>query len=122
MNLTPMVRNLIIVNVAVFLLTNVLGFESIKYLGILYPFTSDAFLPYQLFTHMFLHGDLGHLFFNMLGLFFFGPLLERFWGSNRFLIFYIICGVGAAGLYAIISYFKSALFPMLGASGACYGV
>jgi len=117
-----MVRNLIVVNAVVFLITDLMGLQTLKFMGLLHPFNTEAFLPVQLFTHMFLHADFMHLFFNMLIFFFFGPMLEQFWGSNRFLMFYTICGIGAAGLYAFISYFQSSLYPMLGASGAIYGV
>ncbi len=121
-NLTPMVRNLLVINLVMFLLTNIMQMRVLENMLILHSFRSPAFQPFQLFTHMFLHGGLGHLFFNMLGLFFLGPLLERVWGSNRFLLFYMVCGIGAAILFATISYFQGVLNPMLGASGAIYGL
>ena len=120
--ITPMVRNLLLVNVAMYIITDFLGFGLFKYKLMLHSFHSPEFQPYQLFSHMFLHGGLGHLFFNMLGLYFLGPLLERVWGANRFLVFYMICGIGAAVLFASISYFQGDLTPMLGASGAVYGL
>ncbi len=120
-NITPMVRNLLLINVAMYLLTDFFGFRALKDMLMLHSFHT-AFQPYQLFTHMFLHGGLGHLFLNMLGLFFLGPLLERVWGPNRFLLFYMLCGIGAAFLFASISYFQGELTPMLGASGAVYGL
>ena len=66
----------------------------------------------------FSHADLGHLFFNMLGLFFFGPPLEARWGSREFIKFYFICGLGGAAL----SYLFAAYSPIIGASGAVYGI
>ncbi|MCW7076649.1 MAG: rhomboid family intramembrane serine protease [Candidatus Syntrophoarchaeum sp.] len=90
------------------------------------PFTSYFILsgaslalqPWTLITHIFLHGSMGHLFFNMLFLFFFGPALERRVGSNKFLIIFLICGV-LGGLGHILTSPDSAV---LGASGALYGV
>ncbi|MHC2992575.1 protease [Pontibacter sp. HJ8] len=96
-NITPMVRNLLIINVVVFILQGNL-FDARQFA--LYNFSSDYFQPIQLFTHMFLHGSWSHLFSNMFSLFIFGPLLERFWGSQRFLAFYLITGLGASLLYS----------------------
>ena len=69
-----------------------------------YP-DSDFFKPYQIFTHMFMHANLGHLFSNMFALFMFGPMLENVWGPKRFITFYLICGFGAALLYTGIQYY-----------------
>ncbi len=121
-NLSPMVKNLLLMNIALYVVTDVLGMKLIKYQLMLHSFHSPDFQPYQLFSHMFLHGGFSHLFLNMLGLFFLGPLLERVWGASRFLVFYMVCGVGAAILFATISYFQGSLSPMLGASGAIYGL
>ena len=96
-NITPMVRNLLIINVVVFILQgNVFDYRQFA----LHHFGSDYFQPIQLFTHMFLHGGWSHLFSNMFSLFIFGPLLERFWGAQRFLTFYLITGLGASMLYS----------------------
>jgi len=96
-NITPMVRNLLIINVVIFILQGNL-FDARQFA--LYHFGSDYFNPVQFLTHMFLHGGWGHLFSNMFSLFIFGPLLERFWGSQRFLAFYLITGLGASILYS----------------------
>jgi membrane associated rhomboid family serine protease len=64
-------------------------------LGLYFP-ASDQFKPIQIITHMFMHGGLTHIFFNMYALFIFGPILENVWGPKRFLIFYLVCGLGAA--------------------------
>jgi len=64
-------------------------------LGIYFP-KSEQFMPIQILTHMFMHGGLWHIFFNMYALFIFGPILEHVWGPKRFLIFYMVCGLGAA--------------------------
>ena len=62
----------------------------------LHHYKSTEFRPYQLVTHMFMHGGLFHLLFNMLALWMFGTMIERIWGPKRFLIFYLVCGLGAA--------------------------
>ena len=97
-NLTPTVRNLLIVNVVFFLAQSSL-LPLITQVGSLYPIGSPYFFPWQFFTYMFLHGGWGHLFSNMFGLITFGPLLEQRWGASRFLTFWMICGVGAGILY-----------------------
>jgi membrane associated rhomboid family serine protease len=74
--------------------------------------------PWTLLTYMFAHGGFMHLFFNMLGLFFFGPPLESRWGSKEFIKFYVICGLGGAALSFLFA-FNS---PIIGASAAVYGV
>lgn len=77
------------------------------------------------FTYPFLHADFLHLFFNMLGLFFFAPLMERWWGSRRFLGFYLLCGVSGAIFYSLLYPLiphTSWQAPLLGASGGLFGV
>jgi len=128
--LTDVVRHLLIINVIVFLGTMALDIRAI--LAAFYP-ASPFFRPYQIITHMFMHADFRHLLFNMLMLFFLGPLVEARWGAKRFLSFYLIAGLGALGLdyfvtYLELNYFGSANImqiygtPMLGASGAVFGV
>lgn len=97
-DISPMVRNLLIINVVVFVL-QINNFVSTENFALHY-FSSSQFHPVQLFTHMFMHGGWGHLFSNMFSLFIFGPMLERFWGPQRFLAFYLICGLGASLLYS----------------------
>lgn len=103
-SITPVVRILLIINVLAFLVTN--GNETIIQQFGLHSFLSDAFNPIQLLTHMFLHGSLGHIFSNMIGLVVFGPMLERFWGAQRFTFFYFFCGLGAALLFSGINYYE----------------
>lgn len=116
LNLTPMVRNLLLLNVAMLLLeaTGVLG--SVGRLLALYPWTSGLFYPFQHLTYMFMHAGIGHLFSNMFGLFSFGPLLEMRWGPQRFLAFWLICGIGAGVLYGGIRQYE--LSQMLEARNA----
>ena len=104
-NLTTVVKNLLLINVVVFFINLFLdGFLNDKLS--FYSYLSENFAPYQLFTYMFLHGGGFHLFSNMLGLFVFGPMLERFWGSTRFLKFYLITGIGAGLIYSFVNLYE----------------
>src|SRR5687768_1837078 len=121
--LTPVVRNLIMINVIVFVVQMLMpGFtDKIS----LYSPQTEYFKPYQLFTYMFAHGGFLHLFFNMLVLATTGPILESFWDQKKFLIFYLVTGIGAGIFHLVIqAYFfpTEAAIPMLGASGAIYGI
>src|SRR5688572_24238889 len=97
--LTPVVRNLIFINIAIFILQNMIP-EIMQWLA-LYNVRTEYFRPYQLFTYMFCHADFFHVFFNMLMLSFMGPILEEFWGQKKFLMFYTITGIGA-GIFNIL--------------------
>ena len=113
---TPMVKRLLIINTVVYFvgLALPLGFMT-RWFGF-HP-TEVIFYPWGVVTYMFVHGGLGHLFFNMLILFFFGPPLEARWGEREFLKFYLISGLGGAALsYAFLP------ASIIGASGALYGV
>jgi membrane associated rhomboid family serine protease len=123
LNMTPVVRNLIIINVVVFLLQSLM--PSLTNLLSLYKINSGYWAPYQFFTYMFAHGGFGHIFFNMLALAFMAPILEQYWGSKRFLTFYIIVGIGSGVIYELAEYLvvpDQTQGMMLGASGAVYGV
>lgn len=104
--LTPVVRNLLIINVVVFAMQSLLSNIDVTSIFSLWKVGSNNFAPYQFFSYMFAHGDFSHILFNMMGLVFLGPLLERFWGSNKFLAFYMITGIGAGILYSGIEYFR----------------
>ncbi len=121
-NLTPVVRNLLIINVGIFIVQQIAPLST--YYLALYDLNSGYFQPYQFFTYMFAHGSFSHIFFNMLALASFAPILEHYWGDKKFLLFYVITGIGAGVIYSLVNYF---LFPgtagsMLGASGAIYGI
>lgn len=107
--LPPVVKNLLIINGIFFLATiglgRAFGIDLYDTLGLHY-FAADKFSPYQLITYMFMHGNFMHLFFNMFALWMFGYVLENFWGPKRFLLFYIVCGLGAALTHYIIVYFQ----------------
>lgn len=97
-NLTPIVKNMIFLNVIVFLISNILP-ASITQYGSIYFYESEMFRPFQIVTSMFMHGSLMHLAFNMMSLYFLGPYVEKVMGSQRFLVFYLACGLGATVLH-----------------------
>lgn len=102
------VKNLIIVNVLMLLGTFMLdksGINLYTYLGLHFPL-SDKFRPHQIFTHMFMHGDITHLFFNMFALYMFGRVLESVWGPKRFLLFYLVTGIGAAVIHSAVNFIE----------------
>ena len=95
---TPVTTNLIIINVLMLAADFVLGQKGIdlgRILGLHY-FDSESYSFYQAFTYMFMHSGFYHMFCNMFSLYMFGRLLEMAWGPQRFLIYYLVCGVGAA--------------------------
>ncbi len=132
-------KNLIIINVIVFIATLINENFMIGAFGLFYP-SSQFFHWWQVITHMFMHGGFWHIFFNMYTLFIFGVVVERIIGSKKFLAFYFICGLGAAGLQILTQYIEMQAFlnagtqsalesiaalkmtPTVGASGAIYGV
>lgn len=97
---SPVVLNLIIINALAFfaqLIFGGTGFPNkVDNLFALHYHKSEFFQPYQLVTHMFMHGSIFHLLFNMLALWMFGSVIERLWGPKRFFFFYFACGLGAA--------------------------
>ena len=128
--ISDVVKHLLIINILMFFGTNLLG-EGIRMSLALYFPTSEYFRPYQLVTHMFMHGNLSHLFFNMFALYMFGPPLEVYWGERRFLFFYLFSGLGALGLHMLVTYIELSSgsipamainIPMVGASGAIFGL
>ncbi len=106
MNLTPAVKNIIIINVLIYLACFVVPGLSDSLTG--YYFASPNFRPWQIVTHMFMHSmsDFTHIFFNMYALYLFGTALENYWGTKRFVIYYMTCGVGAFFLHMGVSYFE----------------
>jgi len=108
----PVVKNLIIINVLMLLATYVLGMKGIdlgNILGLHYIQSPD-FRPYQLVTHMFMHGGLMHLVLNMFALWMFGRVLESVWGPKRFFIFYFVTGLGAAAFYSLVNFIEFQYF------------
>ncbi|GAB3424355.1 rhomboid family intramembrane serine protease [Niabella aquatica] len=135
----PAVKNLIIINVLVWVAQLIFdnrlgvvftdgGFEGAFTAKIgLWPIDSEYFRPWQIVTHMFAHAASGpylffHILFNMFALWMFGRILENVWGSKRFLIFYMICGLGAAALHLAVQHITGQGSLAIGASGAVFGV
>lgn len=142
------VKNLLIINGLLYLADIVMaryGIDLGNILGLHFFMASD-FHAYQLFTYMFMHGNFSHLFFNMFALWMFGNTLENIWGSKRFLLYYILCGLGAGLVQEGVQYIEyvvtlsqyqnvnmggGQIIPMaeylnymttVGASGAIYGL
>ena len=141
------VKNLLIINVLMFLATFTFERFNIDLTNIfgLHFFKASDFRIYQIITYMFMHANFGHLFFNMFALWMFGNTLENIWGSKRFLLFYMVCGIGAGLCQELVQYIEyvsklseyamvntgkevvpmSAYLNMMntvGASGAIYGL
>jgi membrane associated rhomboid family serine protease len=99
LGLPPVVKNVIMLNVlmllAYYAVRSVFGIDLNSILGLYFP-KSESFKPVQILSHMFMHGGIWHLFFNMYALYIFGQVLENVWGPKRFLIYYLVCGLGAA--------------------------
>ena len=138
----PVVKNLIMINVLMYLITAITGNFMYENFALFY-FKSPFFKPYQLVTHMFMHGGFTHILFNMYTLFIFGCVLERVWGSQKFLFYYFVTGIGAALLHMGVMYLQLRGYiadfnagdmfaqsgiqsilvtPTVGASGAIYGL
>ena len=136
------IRHIIVINVLVMIMTYLNENFMYEHFALFYP-TSQFFHWWQPVTHMFMHGGFWHLFFNMYTLFIFGSVLERVWGTQKFLIFYFVTGIGAAAIHTGVEWIqmqswltKAAegsmaaqsaihvlkLTPTVGASGAIYGV
>jgi membrane associated rhomboid family serine protease len=147
-NIPTMTKNLLVINILAWLATWVLqrsGIDLNAMLGLHFFLASD-FRLYQFLTYMFLHGGFTHLLFNMFALWMFGSVIERVWGSKKFLFYYIICGLGAGIVQEMVQYasysiqglgayeYVSAggvrmsmdsyinLWTTIGASGAVYGI
>ncbi|MBO7077234.1 MAG: rhomboid family intramembrane serine protease [Bacteroidales bacterium] len=141
-SLPPVTKNLIIINVIVFVASLLNQNFMIGTFALFYP-TSVYFHWWQVVTHMFMHGGFWHIFFNMYTLLIFGCVVERIIGSKKFLLFYFICGLGAVALHLGVEYLQMQSYmqgaalgnataiqniamikntPTVGASGAIYGV
>ena len=141
-NLPAAVKNIIIINIMVMIMTSLNEDFMYEKFALFYP-TSPFYHWWQPLTHMFMHGGFWHLFFNMYTLYIFGSVLERVWGAKKFLIFYFVTGLGAALIHTGVewiqmqsllekaaegSYAAQAsihaikMTPTVGASGAIYGV
>ncbi|MFZ4544395.1 MAG: rhomboid family intramembrane serine protease [Saprospiraceae bacterium] len=104
MQITPVVRDLLIINILFFIGTQFSDTVS-SMLALYYP-SSENFRTYQLVTHFFMHANLMHLAFNMIGLYSIGMMLEMVWGGKRFLTYYFICAFGAAAVHLGMTYWE----------------
>ena len=140
--LPPATRHIIIINLLLFVATLINEDFMVRNFAMFYP-SSPLFKPWQILTHMFMHGGFWHIFFNMYTLIMFGMVVENYIGSKKFLMFYFICGLGAAGLHLGVEFLQMQSFmdsaalghpgalqnistikltPTVGASGAIYGL
>ena len=119
-NVPKAVKHIILINVCMLVLTMLDG-HLMDRLFALNPITF-IYKPWQLVTYMFMHGGIGHLFFNMYTLFIFGSVLENIWGTKKFLTFYFITGIGAGLFNILVQHLTGNFALMVGASGAIYGV
>ncbi|GHT55115.1 rhomboid family intramembrane serine protease [Bacteroidia bacterium] len=131
-NIPQVTKNLLLINGIIWFacyLFGGLGIELSPILGLHYVQAHD-FHIYQFLTYMFTHEQFAHIFFNMFALWMFGSMMENTWGPQRFLIFYLVCGVGAGLTQEVVAHLQVADFPMyydmypvtIGASGAVYGL
>ena len=116
----PITQALLLINVALFCLDIFVG-PWFTTLFALWPL-EHGFLPWQVVSYAFLHGGMGHLFFNMLGLWMFGAELERVWGRNRFIQFYAASVLTAAAAQLIVTSLLGSTAPTVGASGGLFGL
>ena len=129
-------KNLVAINILMFIATLVNENFMVANFAMFYP-ASPFFKPWQILTHMFMHGGFWHIFFNMYSLLMFGSILERSLGPKKYLIFYFVTGLGAVALHTGVEWLQARVFiangiaqayqqllvtPTLGASGAIYGV
>ena len=129
-------KNLVAINILMFIATLVNENFMVTNFAMFYP-ASPFFKPWQILTHMFMHGGFWHIFFNMYSLLMFGSILERSLGPKKYLIFYFVTGLGAVALHTGVEWLQARVFiangiakayqqllvtPPLGASGAIYGV
>ena len=119
-SLPPVTQALLLINVAAFLLDSLSG-NLLTELMALWPFGAN-FMPWQIITYAFLHGNLSHLLFNMFGVYMFGADLERVWGPRRYLAFYMVSAIAAAIAQQIVSGLTGVVYPTVGASGAVFGL
>jgi len=119
--LPPVTKVFVLICVAVFCAQLLLG-RWIEGLFALWPLASGNFMPWQVLSYAFLHGDIGHLLFNMLGLWMFGSELERIWGQKRYIRFLVASALAAALAQIVWTMVVGSRVPTVGASGALFGL
>lgn len=102
----PIVKNLLIINILFFVATMLVTNVRLEEVLGVYYFDSPKFRAWQIITYMFMHGGMAHIFFNMFALYMFGSVLEQHWGAKRFIIFYLITGLGALALQFAVQAFE----------------
>jgi membrane associated rhomboid family serine protease len=128
----PVTKNILIINGLIWIanyLFKRFGIDLSEVLGLHYV-QAHAFNVYQLVTYMFTHEEFTHLFFNMFALWMFGSTVENTWGSKKFLIYYMVCGIGAGLTQELVAYLQVGDYPQffdlypvtIGASGAVFGL
>lgn len=125
--LTPVVKNLLVINIIFYIgsapLMKIFG---MPWQSLALSYHPQGFQPFQLVTHIFMHANNMHLFFNLFAIFMFGPVLEVTWGAKRFLAYYFFTAFGATLLHTVITYITYGDFAqmpgLLGASGAVFGL
>jgi membrane associated rhomboid family serine protease len=118
--LPPIIKKLMIIMGAVFLLQTFVSGGITLYLGLVPILAWKKYFLWQLATYIFLHGGFSHILFNLLALWMFGGELENFWGSRKFLGYFFFCGIGAGICTVVFSPYQ--FIPVIGASGAIYGI
>jgi membrane associated rhomboid family serine protease len=118
--LTPVIKNLMIIMGAVFLLQMLVSGWIDLYFGLVPILVWKKYFLWQLLTYMFLHGGFSHILFNLLALWMFGGELESYWGSKKFLFYFLFCGIGAGICTVVFTPYQ--IIPVIGASGAIYGI
>ena len=114
-NVPKAVKHIILINVLVYVMTAIRPLFMYETFSMFFPL-SPNFHFWQPFTYMFMHGNFFHLFFNMYTLFIFGSVLERVWGTKKFLLFYFVTGIGAVLVHAGVQFYQ--YYSLLSASGA----
>jgi len=118
--LTPVIKNLMIIMGAVFLLQMLFSGWIELYFGLVPILVWRKYFLWQLLTYIFLHGDFLHILFNLFSLWMFGGELENHWGSKKFLFYFLFCGIGAGICTAVFTPYQ--FIPVIGASGAIFGI
>jgi len=120
------VKSIIIINVLAWIMTSLDKGGIIFSYCSLYPGSGNVlpvwYRPWTFVTYMFLHGGFAHLFFNMYALFLFGSVLERVWGTRKFLFYYFATGIGAGMIHIVVQMLTGDFAPTVGASGAIFGL
>ncbi len=123
-NIPKITKNLLIINILAYLATVLMEPKGIdlNFWGGLHFFASPYFHLYQFVTYLFLHGSFMHLFFNMFALWMFGCVIERAWGPKKFLIYYLVCGIGAGLCQEVVQFLMGSYSLTIGASGSIYAI